>query len=231
MTDQQLRDEVITLLLAGHETTANTLTWAWYLLSQNPQAAERLRGELSTVLHGRPPGIEDLPALPYARSVIQEALRLYPPAWIISRRAEQDDEIGGYPIPAGTVVSLSPYVMHRHPRFWPSPAAFDPDRFSPAQAEGRPAYAYFPFGGGPRLCIGRDFAMQEALLILATVAQRFDLRLVPGHPVEPEPLITLRPKFGVKMTLHPVGGGQTVPPGTEEERLRKALDRSRYLEA
>jgi cytochrome P450 len=206
MTDRQLRDEVITLLLAGHETTANALTWTWYLLSQHPQAAERLRQELAGVLAGRPPGIDDLPALPYSRMVVQEALRLYPPAWIISRKAEQDDVIGGYPIPAGTVVSLSPYVMHRHPEFWPSPEAFDPDRFDPVQAESRPAYAYFPFGGGPRLCIGRDFAMQEALLILAAMAQRFDLQLVPGHPVEPEALITLRPKYGMKMTLRTVGG-------------------------
>jgi cytochrome P450 len=138
--------------------------------------------------------------------VVQEALRLYPPAWMISRRAEQDDQIGGYANPAGTVVSLSPYVMHRHPGFWPKPEVFDPERFSPEQIEGRPAYAYFPFGGGPRLCIGRDFAMQEALLILATVAQRYSLQLVPGHPVEPEALITLRPKFGMKMTLHPLEG-------------------------
>jgi cytochrome P450 len=201
MSDKQLRNEVITLLLAGHETTANALTWTWYLLSQHPWAAERLRQELSTVLDGRPPGMDDLPALAYTRMVVQEALRLYPPAWIISRKAEQDDEIGGYPIPAGTVVSLSPYVMHRHPGFWQSPEVFDPERFSPSQTESRPAYAYFPFGGGPRLCIGRDFAMQEALLILATVAQRFELHLLPGHPVEMEALITLRPKYGMKMTL------------------------------
>ena len=203
MTDQQLRNEVLTLMLAGHETTANALTWTWYLLSQHPQAAERLRRELASVLNGRPPQLDDLPALPYTRMVVQEALRLYPPAWIISRKAEQDDQIGEYAIPAGTVVSLSPYVMHRHPDFWPRPEAFDPERFRPEQADSRPAYAYFPFGGGPRLCIGRDFATQEALLILATVAQRYSLQLVPGHPVEPEPLITLRPKYGMKMTLTP----------------------------
>ena len=201
MTDQQLRDEVVTLLLAGHETTANALTWTWYLLSEHPPVSERLRYELESVLNGRSPCLDDLPRLKYTRMVVNEALRLYPPAWVISRRAEQDDAIGGYPIPKGTVVSLSPYTMHRHPGFWETPEAFEPERFSPECSEGRPQYAYFPFGGGPRLCIGRDFALQEAVLILATVAQRYYLELAPGHPVEPEPLITLRPKYGMKMTL------------------------------
>lgn len=201
MTDQQLRDEVVTLLLAGHETTANALTWTWYLLSEHPPAFERLRYELESVLSRRSPCLDDLPQLKYTRMVVNEGLRLYPPAWVISRRAEQDDEIGGYPIPKGTVVSLSPYTMHRHPGFWDAPETFEPERFSPECSEGRPQYAYFPFGGGPRLCIGRDFALQEAVLILATVAQRYRLELAPGHPVEPEPLITLRPKHGMRMTL------------------------------
>lgn len=202
MSDQQLRDEVVTLLLAGHETTANALSWSWYLLAQHPQAAECLRLELKRVLNGRPPALDDLSELSYTRMVVQETLRLYPPAWIISRKAEQEDEIGGYPIPKGTVVSLSPYVTHRHPGFWEAPQAFEPERFSPPRSENRPPYAYFPFGGGPRLCIGRDFAMQEAMLILAMVAQRYRLELAPGHPVEPEPLVTLRPKYGMKMILN-----------------------------
>jgi cytochrome P450 len=201
MTDKQLRDEVVTLLLAGHETTANLLAWTWYLLSKNPAAAEHLRLELRRELAGCPPSIDDLPRLKYTRMVLQETLRLYPPAWIISRRAIQDDVVGGHPIPAGTVISISPYAMHHHPGFWANPEGFDPQRFSPEQVEGRPQYAYFPFGGGPRLCIGRDFALQEAIIILATVAQRYRLDLVPGHAVVPEPLITLRPREGVKVRL------------------------------
>lgn len=201
MTDQQLRDEVVTLLLAGHETTANALTWTWYLLSQHPQVEERLRRELVSVLDGQPPNLDDLPRLSYTRMVVQEALRLYPPAWIISRKAEQEDEIGGYAIPKGTAVSLSAFTMHRHPGFWEAPEIFDPERFTAQRSENRPPYAYFPFGGGPRLCIGRDFALQEAMLILATVAQRYRLELAPAHPVEPEPLVTLRPKYGMKMLL------------------------------
>jgi len=202
MTDSQLRDEVVTLLLAGHETTANALAWTWYLLFKNPAVGQRLREELAQVLCGRLPTLDDLPELPYNRMVIQEAMRLYPPAWLISRRAENADEIGGYSIPAGTRVSMSPFLMHHHPGFWENPEGFDPLRFTPERTVGRPPYAYFPFGGGPRLCIGRDFALQEAQLVLATVVQHCRLDLLPGHPVEPEPLVTLRPKHGLKMTLH-----------------------------
>lgn len=203
MSVSQLRDEVMTLLLAGHETTANALSWTWYLLSQHPHVRQRLEAELSQALGGRMPQVEDLPSLPFTRQVIQEALRLYPPAWIISRRTIQADEIGGYPIPANSLVDMSAYVTHRHPRYWPNPEVFDPDRFAPGRAEELPPFAYFPFGGGPRLCIGRDFALLEAQLILASVAQRFRLELLPGHPVEPEPLITLRPMYGLKMILRP----------------------------
>lgn len=203
MSASQLRYEVMTLMLAGHETTANALSWTWYLLSQHPHVRQRLEGELSQSLGGRMPGVEDVPHLPYTRQVIQEALRLYPPAWIISRRAIQADEIGGYPIPANSLVDMSAYVTHRHPRYWPNPEVFDPERFAPDRAEERPPFAYFPFGGGPRLCIGRNFALLEAQLILASVAQRFRLELLPGHPVAPEPLITLRPRYGLKMVLRP----------------------------
>ena len=201
MTDTQLRDEVMTLLLAGHETTANALTWTWYLLSQNPEAEAKLHAELDRALGGRVPTISDLPDLPYNRMVVQETLRLYPPAWIVSRMAEKDDELCGYAIPAGSVVEVSPYIMQRHPRYWEDPDAFDPERFTPERSQGRPAFAYFPFGGGPRLCIGRDFALVEAQLILATVASRLRLRLEPGFPVEPEALITLRPRNGLQMRL------------------------------
>jgi cytochrome P450 len=197
MTDQQLRDEVMTLLLAGHETTANTLSWTWYLLSQHPEVNRKLQAELRSVLNGRAPVLEDLANLPYNRMVIQEAMRLYPPAWFISRLAEEEDEIGGYTIPAQSMVSFSPYLMHHHPDFWDNPEGFDPERFSPENSAIRPGYAYFPFGGGPRLCIGRDFAMTEAQLVLATIASRLRLDLVPGKTVVPDPLITLRPSGGV----------------------------------
>jgi cytochrome P450 len=203
MTDRQLRDEVMTLLLAGHETTATALTWTWHLLAKHPGAARKLRAELNNVLGGRLPLVGDLPALQYTRRVIQESMRLYPPVWIISRTAIEEDEIGGYPIPAGSVLLLSQYAMHRHPDFWENPEGFDPDRFSSERSQGRHPYAYFPFGGGPRLCIGANLAMLETQLILATLAQRFRLELLPGHPIEPEPLITLRPRYGMKMRLSP----------------------------
>ena len=203
MDDRQLRDEVMTLLLAGHETTANALSWTWYLLGEHPEAEERLRAELSGVLGVRLPTVEDVPNLRYTRMVIEESMRLYPPVWAIGRNTIAEDEILGYRIPANVEVTLSAYVTHRHPAFWEDPEVFDPERFSPGRSEGRPRFAYFPFAGGPRLCIGRDFALLEAQLILATVAQRYRPRLVPGHPVESEPLITLRPRRGLPMTLHP----------------------------
>jgi cytochrome P450 len=203
MTDSQLQDEVMTLMLAGHETTANALTWTWYLLSQNPSAEDRLHEELEVVLAGRSPSIDDISSLPYTSMVVQEAIRLYPPAWIIGRKVVSDDEIGGYHIPAGSTVEMSPYLMHRHTSFWKHPKRFDPERFTPEASEKRPAFSYFPFGGGPRLCIGRDFALLEARLILAGVASKYRLALSPGHPIELDPLITLRPKHGMKMRLIP----------------------------
>ncbi|MDQ3707516.1 MAG: cytochrome P450 [Chloroflexota bacterium] len=208
MNDQQLRDEVITLLLAGHETTANALTWAWYLLSQNPMAARRMREELQEVLGGRTPTVADLPKLTYTKMVLDETMRLYPPAWAISRKAIEEDELAGYRIPAGAIITVSPYAMHHNPRHWDNPEGFDPERFTPERSAQRPPYAYFPFGGGPRLCIGNNFALMEGQLILATIAQRYRLDLVPGHPVVVEPLITLRARYGMRMVLHPLAHGK-----------------------
>ncbi len=201
MTDQQLRDEVMTMLIAGHETVASALAWTWYLLAGAPEVEAKLHEEVDRVLAGRPPTADDLPKLPITGMIFDEALRLYPPAWIITRKALADDEIGGYHIPAGTLVVTSPYVTQRDARFWDSPDAFDPERFSPERSVGRPRFAYYPFGGGPRLCIGNHFAMVEAGLIIAAVAQRYSLRLVPGQQIAVEPSVTLRPKHGLMMTL------------------------------
>jgi cytochrome P450 len=202
MSDKQLRDEAMTIFLAGHETTANALAWTWYVLSKHPDVQRTLHAELRTVLGGRVPTLADLPQLRYTTMVINEALRLFPPVWGIGRTALQDDEIDGYHIPAGTIVAMSPYVTHRQPDLWPNPEGFDPERWTPEQPVDRPRFAYFPFGGGPRLCIGNNFALMELQLILATVAQRVRLDLVSGHPIALDPGITLRPKHGVLMTAH-----------------------------
>jgi cytochrome P450 len=201
MTDRQVRDEVMTLLLAGHETTATALTWTWYLLSQHPEVEDRLHTELHEVLAGQPPAVEHLPRLPYTRMILDETLRLYPPTFSLSRKALVDDEIGGYALPAKSTILLCPYTTHRHPAFWENPGVFDPERFHPERAAGRPHFAYFPFGGGPRQCIGNQFALMEAQLILATVAQRYRLRLVSGHRVVPEVVLTIRPRHGLPVTL------------------------------
>jgi cytochrome P450 len=203
MSDRQLRDEVITLFVAGHETTANALTWASYLLSTHVAVARELRAEVDEALQGRIPTAADLPNLPYTRRVIDETLRLYPPAWITNRRAIEDDTICGYRIPADAIVSISPYVTHRDPTLWENPEGFDPERFAPERSAGRPHYAYFPFGGGPRQCIGKGFALMETTLVLALLAQRYDLHLVPGRRVETVAMATLRPRYGVVMTAHP----------------------------
>ena len=202
MNDQQVHDEVMTLLLAGHETTANALTWTWYLLSQHPHVQRRLHAELDGVLGGQRPAVEHLADLSYTGMVIEEAMRLYPPLWGMGRKVLTADEIGGYHIPKNYNIWLSPYVTHRHPDFWEDPEVFDPERFLPERSASRPRYAYFPFGGGPRLCLGSGFAMMEAQLILAMIAQHYRLQLIPGHPVEPEVLLTLRPRYGLPMTLH-----------------------------
>ncbi|HEY7269888.1 MAG TPA: cytochrome P450, partial [Dehalococcoidia bacterium] len=201
MDDKQLRDEVMTVFLAGHETTANALTWTWFLLSRHPEAENCLHDELDRVLAGRTPTFADLRELPYSRMVLEEALRLYPPAWAVGRYALDEDEVGGIRVPRGSQLVMSAFVTHRHPHFWERPRDFDPERFTPERSEGRPRFAYFPFGGGPRQCIGSDFAMIEAQLALAAIAQRYTLRLVPGQSVEPEPLVTLRPRNGMMMYL------------------------------
>jgi len=203
MSDRLLRDEVLTMFVAGHETTANALSWAFYLLSQHPAVLRDLQAELASVLGGRTPTIDDLPALDLTERVVQETLRLYPPAWAIGRTIEGEDVIEGHRLRGPAIVLLSPYLTHRSPALWPNPTAFDPDRFLPEIAKTRPRYAYLPFSGGPRVCIGKTFAMIEAKLILATVLQRFQPALVPGHRVEPEPLITLRPRGGMPMLLDP----------------------------
>ena len=201
MTDAQLRVEVLTFLLAGQETTSLALTWTWYLLSQHGQAQRRLEEEIDTALDGRPPEYADLVNLPYTRMVIDESMRLYPPAWGISRQALADDEVGGFHLPRGWLVFVIPYVLHRLPAFWEHPDAFDPERFTPERSADRPKFVYLPFGGGPRQCIGNHFALIEAQLILATLAQAYRLRLVPHHRVEAWPLISLRPRYGIPMVI------------------------------
>jgi cytochrome P450 len=202
MPDRQIRDEVVTLLVAGHESTGVTLSWALYLLSRYPLVAQQVADELTDVLGGRTPGFTDLPRLPYLSMVFKETLRLYPPFWMLTRTPLADDELSGHRIPAGSILMFSSYVTQRRPDFWPNPEAFDPERFLPEVAEGRPQFTYFPFGGGPRLCIGGRLAELQALLVLATVLQRYDLHAVPGRRVEPAAMLSLRPRGGLWMTLH-----------------------------
>jgi cytochrome P450 len=201
MTDRQLRDEMMTILIAGHETVASALAWTWYLLAMDPAAEAKLHAELAAVLGGRTPEVDDLPDLRYTQAVFEEALRLYPPAWIITRKALAGDEIGGYRVPANALVVTSPYVTQRQAALWPDPEAFNPDRFSETRSADRPRFAFYPFGGGPRLCIGDQFAMTEAKLVIATVAQRCRLISLPGHPIAVEPGVTLRPKHGLLMRI------------------------------
>jgi cytochrome P450 len=201
MSDRQLRDEVMTIILAGHETTANLLTWTWFLLSSHPDVERRMHDEIANVLGDRAPTLDDLPKLKLVKMVIEESLRLYPPAWAFERQAVADDTIAGYPVRAKTIIGMTPYALHRHPRYWENPEGFDPERFTPERSEGRPRYAYLPFGGGPRFCIGNGFAMMEAQILVAMIAQRHRLQLVPGHPIVLDPTVTLRPKHGVKVTI------------------------------
>jgi cytochrome P450 len=201
MTDLQLRDELMTIFLAGHETTANALTWTWYLLSQNPEAEARLHEELDRLLAGRLPTFEDVAQLKYTEMVLTESMRLYPPAWAIGRLATNESEIGGYVVPKKALVLMSQYVMHRDPRYFTEPERFDPERWTTEARESRPQFSYFPFGGGPRRCIGEGFAWMEGILLLATLAQHWQMRLVANHPVALRPVITLRPKYGMRMTV------------------------------
>lgn len=201
MTDKQLRDETITLFLAGHETTASTLSWTWWLLAQNPAAEAKLHQELDDVLGDRPPTLDDLSKLVYAGHVITESLRLYPAAWGLARLAVEDHEIAGYPVTKGMGVTMAQWVVHRDQRWYDRPAEFRPERWENDLLKRLPRFAYFPFGGGPRQCIGNTFALMEATLILATIARKFRLRLVPNHPVVPLASITLRPRHGVRVKL------------------------------
>jgi cytochrome P450 len=201
MTDKQLRDEAITLFLAGHETTANTLSWTWWLLAQNPAVEAKLHNELRTVLAGRAPSLDDLPKLVYTNDIITESLRLYPPAWGTARTAIEDHEIAGYAVPKGSGVSFAQWTVHRDARWYDAPDEFRPERWEGDLLKRLPRFAYFPFGGGPRQCIGNSFALMEAALILATIAQQYRFRLVEGHPVVPLASITLRPRHGIRAVL------------------------------
>ncbi len=203
MTDRQLHDEIMTLFLAGHETTANVLSWAWLLLGQNVAAEQRLSEELQIVLGGRVPTPADLPQLVYTDMVLREAMRLYPPVWVIGRRALASFRLGDYEIPADTNVLISQYLMHRDARYFPNPEKFEPDRWSAGNSRtaALPRFAYFPFGGGPRVCVGAGFAMMEAVLLLATIAQQFQIQIAPGEKISMQPTVTLRPRNGIPVTL------------------------------
>ena len=203
MTDEQLRDEVLITFFAGHETTATLLSWAWILLAQHPEPEQRLHAELDRVLGGRSPAVEDRDDLVYTGMVLGETLRLYSPVAVMARDTVADDQIDGYAIPAGSMVTITPYITHRHPEFWERPDAFYPEHFVPEAVDARHRYAYYPFGAGPRVCLGKHFALLEATLALAELAQRYHLRLVPGQKVEARWSGTLRPAGDVLVTLEP----------------------------
>ena len=211
MTDQQLRDEAVTLVLAGHETTANALTWTWYLLAQHPEVEARLHAEVDVVLGGRAPTVDDLRRLTYTDMVIKEAMRLYPPIPAFARQAIEDTELGGYSVPKDMIISISPNVIHHDPRWYPEPEAFRPERFAKENEKHLPKYAYLPFSGGPRVCIGNSFAAMEAVLALATAAQRYRLRLAPGQRVTPQATLTLRPREGMPMRVEARDGMREGP--------------------
>jgi cytochrome P450 len=209
VSEQALRDQVITIFLAGYETVANALVWTWYLLAQNPECERCLHEEVDGVLLGRLPAVEDVPRLRYTEMVIAESMRLYPPAWAMGRYARDDFHLGEYFLPAKTTVLISQFITHRDPRYFPDPLRFNPNRFTPEAKSRRAKFTYFPFGAGFRQCIGESFAWMESVLLLATLAQKWKLTLVPGHSVEPQPLITLRPKYGMRMQV--------------EERMRREI--------
>lgn len=202
MSERQLADEVLTLLVAGHETTADALAWGFSLLARNPHKREILEAE-ATALNGRPPAYTDLANLPYAKMVFEEAMRLYPPIWALAREAKNDDVVGGYPIEAGSNIMVLPYLTHRHPDFWEEPETFEPERFAPENVAKRPKFAYFPFGGGPRLCVGQAFALMEGQIALSMIASRFRLELAPDQKLEMHPSLALRPKGGLWMIRKP----------------------------
>lgn len=202
MSDRQVRDEAMTIFLAGHETTANALTWTWYLVSQNPDVEQRLQEEVDRVTQGRAPTVADLPSLGYVERVVTEAMRLYPPAWIIGRRALAAYPLDGFVAPARSILVMSPYIIQRDPRYYANADRFDPDRWTAEFRAQLPKFAYFPFGGGPRQCIGESFAWMELVLVVATLAQRWSFTLVPNHPVVPQAVVTLRTRHGMRMTAH-----------------------------
>jgi cytochrome P450 len=224
MTDQQLRDEVLTFFVAGLETTAIALTWTWYLLAGHPAVAQRLRDEVDHVLGGRAPTFEDAARLTYARQVVQESMRLYPPVYVVVRAAAKDDVIGGFHIPAGSSVALSAYVTQRHPDFWERPAAFDPDRFTPERVAARPKYAYFPFIGGPHQCIGNEFALLEMQIVLAMVMQNFRLEMLPGQTVKPHASLSLKPAGPIRMRLEVRSDREVAWPAAPAEQLNDDRD-------
>jgi len=198
--DKQIRDEILTMFLAGHETTANALAWTWYLLSEHPNVEKKLHEELNRVLDGTFPTEENLPNLCYTRMVFAESMRMYPPVWTLGRRPEEEGfELGGYTIPQKSMILLSPYLMHHDERFFPDPEKFDPERFSPEEEAKRPKFAYFPFGGGNRRCIGENLAWTEGILVLATLAQHWRFRHIENHRIDLEPLISLKPRHGIRM--------------------------------
>ena len=215
-SERSLRDQVITIFLAGYETVANALSWTWYLLSQNPECERRFHAEIDRELQGKLPRFDDVPRLRYVEMVLAESMRLYPPAWAMGRSARHDFQLGEFFLPAQTTVLISQFVTHRDPRFFPDPLCFDPERFTPEAKARRAKFTYFPFGAGFRQCIGESFAWMEGVLLLATLGQKWKLELVAGHQVEPEPLITLRPKFGMRMRIEARPGRNVIsePPGT-----------------
>jgi cytochrome P450 len=217
MTDEQVRDEVMTLFLAGHETTANALSWTWYLLAQHPEITTKLFAELDSVLQGHAATAADSARLPYTEMVVKESMRLYPPVWAVGRQSIGPFEAGGYQFPAKTNVVILQRTLHRDPRYFAEPEVFDPERWSPDSPRYRvlPRFAYFPFGGGPRVCVGTGFAMMESILLLATIAQRYDMKLAPHQKVRMLPSVTLRPRDGIKMILH----RRALPPAPSPARL------------
>ncbi len=201
LSDLQVRDEAMTIFLAGHETSANAMAWSWYLLAQHPEVEASLHAEVDEVLQGRAPRMDDVPCLPVTGRIFSEALRLYPPLWAIGRRALEDCEVGGYTVRTGSVVLLSAYVTHRDARWFPEPAKFDPERWTAERRAARPKFSYFPFSAGSRSCLGEAFASMEGVLCLAALAQKWRLELVPNHPIALQPQLTLRARHGIKMRL------------------------------
>ena len=201
MDEAQIRDEVVTLMLAGHETSAVALAWTLYLLSTRPEIEARLAEDLGACLNGAPATAPDLPRIPYLKRVVQESMRIYPPVWAFSRRSGRSEEFDGHVLPENAYVAVVPYALHRHPEFWSEPERFEPDRFQPARHQGRHSYSYLPFGAGPRSCIGAGMAMLEVQLILAQIVQRFEVRVIPGHPIETVAKVTLKPRHGLPATL------------------------------